>query len=221
MSQTNQPHGKGLLIALEGIDGTGKSTQAGRLKEYLLAKGLAVILTKEPTDGYWGQRIRELPFVGEEISATQLKERAREELEFFINDRKEHVEQVIAPALKLGKIVITDRYYFSTMAYQGAMTLNVEEIRRLNEDFAPRPDLVLVLLASPKAALDRIKRNRNNVLIDFERVKERGKYLGDVQQVYKALDEPYIKVVDASGAADEVSRCIQARVDELLEQIKD
>ncbi len=132
MSQINQPHGKGLLIALEGIDGTGKTTQAGRLKEYLQGKELAVVLTKEPTDGYWGKRIRQLPFVGEDMSETQLKERARQELELFINDRQEHVEQVIAPALAQGKVVITDRYYFYTMAYQGAVTINIEEIRALN-----------------------------------------------------------------------------------------
>ncbi|MEE8449883.1 MAG: dTMP kinase [Thermodesulfobacteriota bacterium] len=217
MSQINQPHGKGLLIALEGIDGTGKTTQAGRLKEYLQGKELAVVLTKEPTDGYWGKRIRQLPFVGEDMSETQLKERARQELELFINDRQEHVEQVIAPALAQGKVVITDRYYFSTMAYQGAMTLNIEEIRALNEGFAPPPDLVIILLVSPKAALARIKKNRKKGLDPFEREK----YLNDVQRIYQNLHEPYVKIVDANETTEEVARNIQARVDELLEQIKD
>jgi dTMP kinase len=68
-----------------------------------------------------------------------------DELLYFLNDRRQHVEETIAPALAAGKVVILDRYYFSTMAYQGARGFDPVEIRRMNEEFAPVPDLLLIL----------------------------------------------------------------------------
>ncbi|MDP2799478.1 MAG: dTMP kinase, partial [Deltaproteobacteria bacterium] len=88
----------GCLIAFEGIDGAGKTTQAKLLYDYLKDQGHNVLLTWEPTDGPYGQKIREL-FVSRQKVTPQ------EELDLFINDRRQHVEEVIKPALHEGRIV--------------------------------------------------------------------------------------------------------------------
>jgi dTMP kinase len=107
------------------------------------------IRTKEPTDGTWGRRLRE--------SASNGRMSAEDELEAFIADRKEHVERVIRPGLEAGKVVIVDRYYFSTAAYQGARGLDPSTILERNEGFAPRPDLLVILDVSPDIGLKRIQ----------------------------------------------------------------
>ncbi|MDH3776874.1 MAG: dTMP kinase, partial [Desulfobulbaceae bacterium] len=100
----------GLFIVFEGIDGTGKSTQLHLLAEKLRQLGYAVVATREPTNGPYGQKIRKL-FV-DRGSVSQ-----EEELELFIADRDQHVKEIIKPALSDGCVVICDRYYLSTIAY--------------------------------------------------------------------------------------------------------
>ena len=114
----------GVLIAIEGIDGAGKTTLARNLKKWLESRGYRVEVIKEPGDSVWGQKIRES--YDRELDA-------REELELFLKDREENVRRKILPALKKGTIVIMDRYYYSTMTYQGARGIDVEEIRKRNE----------------------------------------------------------------------------------------
>ena len=107
----------GLFIVFEGIDGTGKTTQLHLLAEKLRQRGYAVVSTREPTEGVYGQKIREL-FVDRGAASPE------RELELFIADREQHVKETIEPALADGCIVLSDRYYLSTVAYQGA---NAEE----------------------------------------------------------------------------------------------
>ena len=128
---------QGLFIVLEGIDGTGKSSHAKSLASYFSSLGREVVLSREPTDGPWGKKLRD--------SASTGRLEPAEELEYFLRDRREHVEQLIRPALAEGKVVILDRYYFSTMAYQGARGFDPAEIRRRNEEFAPVPDWLFIL----------------------------------------------------------------------------
>ena len=105
---------KGLLIVFEGIDGTGKSTQMSLLGRFLREKGLTVIETREPTNGQFGQQIRALYTNRNGVSPEQ-------ELELFLADRQEHVDNVLTPALQEGKIILCDRYFLSTAAYQGVV----------------------------------------------------------------------------------------------------
>src|SRR5690606_9901276 len=130
--------------------GTGKSTQTKRLAEWLRGHGREVVLSREPTDGPWGTKLRESAATGRLSPA--------DELNYFLNDRRQHVEETILPALHTGKFVVLDRYYFSSMAYQGARGGDPEEIRRLNEAFAPPPDLLLILDLEVDLALERIGR---------------------------------------------------------------
>lgn len=128
----------GILVVLEGLDGSGKSTLAKNLAKALKAEGFKVYLTYEPTNGEWGQKIREHLSAGSKISPAALAE-------LFLRDRREHVTKEILPRLETGHLVLCDRYYLSTMAYQGACGLEVEELKRRNETWAPVPDLVLYL----------------------------------------------------------------------------
>jgi dTMP kinase len=161
MSQSSSPTlPPGLFIVIEGIDGTGKSTQASRLGEWFEKQGREVVLSREPTDGPWGRKLRE--------SAATGRLSPQDELEYFLNDRRQHVEEKIKPALAAGKVVILDRYYFSTMAYQGARGFDPAEIRRMNEEFAPVPDLLLILDLDVDAAHGRIG-HRGDSANEFEK----------------------------------------------------
>jgi dTMP kinase len=176
----------GLFIVFEGLDGAGKSTQIRRLYERLRQEGFDVVCLKEPTDGPWGQKIRHLAQYGRQRVTPAM------ELEWFIADRQQDVEQNIRPALTRGQIVLLDRYYFSTMAYQGALGCDSEMIRKRNEAFAPRPDLLFLLEISPAQGLQRVQRDRK--LDDFERQE----YLEQVAALFAQMHFPYLRRIPAT-----------------------
>ena len=196
---------QGLLIVFEGIDGTGKTTQIRLLNERLNKMGLDVVATREPTDGKYGLKIRQL-FADRRSCSLQ------EELDLFIEDRKEHVQKVIQPALAAGKIVVSDRYYLSTAAYQGAAGHDPDEIIAMNEKFAPRPDLVLHLVLPVEESLHRIQHLRNETLNDFEKEESLRKVAG----VFDGFQYDYIKKIDATQNVDAVHECVMVHVQELL-----
>ena len=190
----------GLFIVLEGIDGTGKSTQAGRLAGWLRGQGREVVVSREPTDGPWGRRLRE--------SATTGRLSPAEELDCFLKDRRQHVDEVIRPAVAAGKVVILDRYYFSSMAYQGSRGFDPAEIRRLNEAFAPKPDLLLILDLEVDRALERIG-SRGDIANEFEK---RGSLEWCRRTFLDLRDEPFARVIDANRSLDEVAESIRSEV---------
>ncbi|HJW88042.1 MAG TPA: dTMP kinase, partial [Dehalococcoidia bacterium] len=176
--------GRGFLLALEGVDGSGKSTQAQLLAVSLRQQGREVVLTQEPTNGPVGQRLRRY------LQGPTRNLTPQEELDLFLADRREHVELVIKPALTAGRIVITDRYYYSTVAYQGALGLDPGEILAANEAFAPRPDLVFLLILPVSQALARVKGPRQ--------VSELPLNLERVAAIYDSLEGSHFQRVDAS-----------------------
>jgi dTMP kinase len=185
---------RGRLIVLEGIDGTGKSTQAKRLGEWFVSQGREVVLSREPTSGPWGRKVRE--------SAATGRLSPEDELEYFLKDRRQHVEELIAPSLAAGNVVILDRYYFSTMAYQGARGFDPVEIRRRNEAFAPVPDLLLVMDLDVDISLERIG-SRGDVANEFEKRET----LERCREIFLSLkNERFVRVIDSSGSLDEVTR---------------
>ncbi len=190
----------GLFIVIEGIDGTGKSTQARRLGEWFEQHGREVLLSREPTDGPWGRKLRE--------SAATGRLSPQDELQYFLNDRRQHVTEKIQPALDAGKVVILDRYYFSTMAYQGARGFDPAEIRRMNEEFAPVPDLLLILDLDVDTAHQRIG-HRGDSTNEFEKKDNLQRCRG----IFLSLkDEPFVRIIDSAGSLDEVSARILATV---------
>jgi dTMP kinase len=189
------------LIVLEGIDGTGKSTQTQMLAQALRDQGHRVITSREPTDGPYGTRLRQ--------SATTGRLSPEEELQLFLQDRREHVETLIEPALEAGEIVILDRYYFSTMAYQGVRGFDPAEIRRVNEEFAPCPDILLFLDLPVDVALDRVGA-RDGEANEFEQRNA----LQMCSDVFHSLtNEPFVHVIDTTHPIEEVHQSIVKVVD--------
>ncbi len=176
----------GKFFAFEGLDGSGKSTQIAMLAEALRNRGLDVLVTREPSDGPHGRKIRE-----------NFQNRAalnpEEELALFLADRRHHVAHVIKPALVAGRIVLTDRYFLSTAAYQGARGHDAEQIMRENESFAPIPDLILLLDIPVAEGLRRIRECRGEVPNDFEQEES----LARVAAVFDSIRRPYIRRIAA------------------------
>ena len=193
MKACKPPDKKGVLIVVEGIDGTGKSTLCKALSKSLRKKGFDPVMSFEPTNSPFGKQLRK------SFSETK-RLPPEEELRLFTEDRKMHVEELIRPALKDGRIVILDRYYISTMAYQGALGIDPEEIRRQNESFAPRPDVAFILELDPEQALVRIAEKRGDCPNSFETLD----YLHKVKAVFDALDLPYVIRLDATLPKDEI-----------------
>lgn len=203
MTTTNRP---GFLIIFEGVDGTGKTTQLELLAENLRQNNYSVVATREPTDGIYGKKIRHLYSHRDQYSKD-------EELELFIADRKDHIESVIIPALHSGKIVLCDRYYLSTAAYQGVKGHDPETILQMNS-FAPTPDLALIFQIDIKESISRITTTRGDTLNDFEQKES----LQIVAKIFNSINRPYIKYVDAKGSIVDVQKRVLHHVTELLAQ---
>jgi dTMP kinase len=195
------PVNGGRLVAFEGIDGCGKSTQLRRFAENARKAGRDVVVTGEPTTGPTGRRIREMARSGTALAPT-------EELRWFVEDRRVHVREVIEPALAAGRWVVTDRYFLSTVAYQGARGLDFEQILADSESEFPVPDLVVLLEIDTSVALERI-RSRGGVI---EEVFERKEFLGAVAEVFGAIDRPYLERIAADSAPDALEVEIFERV---------
>ncbi len=158
-----------MLVAIEGIDGSGKSSSALALAQYCGEHGVRCVISKEPTSVGPGADLRR--------SAATGRLSLEEEYRFFLADRAAHVQRTIAPALREGAIVLLDRYYWSTAAYQGIRGMDPLAILAENELFAPRPHLVLLLDAPPEAGLARIRGrgdqpNSFEALPDLERIRD-------------------------------------------------
>ena len=197
---------RGILIIFEGIDGTGKSTQCGLLAKWLDAMQVPNIALAEPTRGAWGMKIRKLLSDGRQGISPQ------EELSWFNNDRRDDIERNILPALKENMVVLMDRYYFSTAAYQGALGLESDQIRLENERFAPIPDRVLIFLASPEKCLERIESSRGQKSA-FEKLN----YLINVQEIFKSFNGPNIRFIESVGSVSEVHEKVLTEIDDLFD----
>ena len=181
----------GVLVNLEGIDGCGKSTQSKLLLEKLEGKGEKVIILKEPTKRPHGQKLWDVLHGKRKASNEEI-------LELFVLDRKQHVEEKIQPALDDGTVVLMDRYYYSSMAYQVAGGIDVEEIREKHV-FAPRPDVVLIFDLPVSVALERVKGHSD--ADEFEKEE----HLEKVREAYLDLEnDPLVRIVDATGTPEEI-----------------
>ncbi|MDP2046044.1 MAG: dTMP kinase [Deltaproteobacteria bacterium] len=200
---------RGVLLALEGVDGCGKSTQAELLASALREQGLEVVLTCEPTDSPLGRQIREY-FQGSERYLSP-----KEELNLFMADRREHVAEVIEPALAEGKIVICDRYYYSSVAYQGALGLDPDRILAQNEVMAVRPDLAVILTLPVAQALARISGTPQRP----RQVSDDPAYLEQVAAIYAGLQGPHLRHLDASAPPQEVHATLLSLILEFIETV--
>ncbi|MBW2230398.1 MAG: dTMP kinase [Deltaproteobacteria bacterium] len=196
----------GWLIAVEGIDGAGKTTQAELLAAALREAGYTAVLTKEPTKGPHGQKIRELSTAGADLSP-------EEELGYFIEDRREHVRELIEPALARGEVVITDRYYLSNVAYQGAHGLSPDVILTRNEALFPQPTAILLIEVSPEEGLRRVHARGGPLNKSFERID----FLTRAAEIFDAVERPYVRRIDGEAPP----HIVHARVREALRGVFD
>jgi dTMP kinase len=196
-----------VLLALEGVDGSGKTTQAQLLAEGLRRRGVEVVLTMEPTAFPAGEKLRRY------LGGPSRHLSPAEELALFLDDRREHVALVISPALAAGRVVITDRYYYSSVAYQGALGLDPASILAANESFAPRPDVVFILTLPPKSAVARLAQHPGRT----RQVSEGQDYLEQVAAIYASLTGPQIHRVDAVRPPEVVHADLLAIALEVLE----
>lgn len=182
------------FIVFEGIDGCGKSTAAKLLAEYLKSKGREVLLTKEPSlDSEAGRKIRQI--LRGEFTAT-----AHERQQLFTDDRKVHVEQVILPALREGKVVICDRYFFSTFALGAATGADLEWLIKINTNYV-MPDLTFLVAVRPEVGLGRVAaRGEGMELHDKLDIQQRA---ADTY-VLLARQFPIFRTVDGEKPVEEV-----------------
>jgi dTMP kinase len=178
---------KPLLIVFEGIDGSGKTTLSKMLFKLLKKQGFSAAWFCEPSDSEYGKKIKE-------ISRKKSRIPIEEELRYFIEDRKWNIKHNIMPALHQGQIIILDRYYFSTACYQGARGMDMQKIIRINREFAPEPDLILIIDVEVKTGLDRIERNRTSKVKLFERKS----FLEKVRANYLKLTGDKIILIDGN-----------------------
>jgi dTMP kinase len=195
---------RGLLIVLEGIDGSGKTTQARCLVRRLRRRGFAAAFFREPTRGRWGREIKRHAIRAESVTP-------EEELALFVKDRRENVRKNLRPALAAGRTVVLDRYYFSTIAYQGAKGIDPARIRRLNESFVVKPDLVVFLDIDAGAGLARIVDRKTR-----DELFEREDYLARVARIFAGFKGPRFVHIDGRGDRRAVGRAIWSRVEPLL-----
>ncbi len=198
---------RGWLIVLEGIDGVGKSTQCRMLREYLEGKQVPVVQLYEPTHGTWGKQVRKILVEGRNGISPE------KELDLFIKDRMENVELNIMPALDDNKVVLIDRYYYSTAAYQGALDLDPNMILEKNQAFAPKPDCVLFMTLPVEQSLERIKVSRGEEPNEFEKLD----YLKRVQEIFNSFSDDNFVPIDCSPPLNDVHKSICDAVDRLLQ----
>lgn len=174
---------KGKLIVIEGIDGSGKSTCAKNLAEKLNSINIKTIYTFEPTHSHYGAKLRD-GMLSEDLDT-------EEELLLFVKDRKEHIEYMIKPALEEGYFIILDRYFYSSIAYQGAKGIDINRIINMHKGFIIKPNIVFIFHLPIDIALNRIISKRG-IADRFENET----YLKKVDKIFHSFNEPFIYHID-------------------------
>lgn len=209
MTHTPPPHTiplpNGLFIVFEGLDGSGKTTQCNMLCEALQQRGFWATFTKEPTDGPWGQKLRQ-NFQTRDLSV-------EEELELFIRDRKQHIAELIQPTLQQGGAIVQDRYYLSTAAYQGSRGLDPQQIIADHQTFAPTPHRIYILDISPELGIQRITEGRGEQPNAFEQLES----LQRCHEIFASINLPNIRRLDGTLAPAELHTQILQDLTPLLD----
>jgi len=196
---------KGVFIVIEGLDGSGKTTQATFLAKRL-CESHNVMLTAEPSRGKIGTFIRESCLYEEKRRPTEA------EALLFAADRIEHVQNEIKPALDEGKLVICDRYVYSSLAYQGSAGLSLDWIKTINAR-ALQPDFSIFIDVSPEQVLERLQRKKS-VMETLETQQK-------VREVYlKFVKKGELVRIDGDGTKDAVADALYAKVLDLLKTVK-
>jgi dTMP kinase len=189
----------GKFIVVEGLDGSGKSAQVDLVINFLKEEGKDVVVTREPTmESEAGRKIKQA--LKKEIVVEPL-----ELQKLYVQDRKEHLENKVIPALKEGKFVVSSRYAFSTFAYGYSDGLDVDLLIKMNEEFL-LPDLTIMVDVKPESCIKRIK-GRGEPVELFEKLEK----LKKVNEIYKKINTMFKNVVVVDG---------EKSIPEVFEEIK-
>jgi len=197
---------QGKFIVIEGLDGSGKSAQIDLVVNFLKEKGKEVIVTREPTiDSDAGRKIKQA--LKKEIIVEPL-----ELQKLYVQDRKEHLENKVIPALEEGKFVVSSRYAFSTFAYGYSDGLDVDLLIKMNEEFL-LPDLTIIVDVKPESCIERIE-GRGEPVELFEKLEK----LTKVNEIYKKINTMFenVVVVDGEKSILEVFEEIKKEVEKVL-----
>jgi dTMP kinase len=198
---------KGTFVCIEGIDASGKTTHSRRLVRNLHQRGFDAIYTTEPSSGQIGEFIRR--------HVLQRRKRVPSVIEalLFAADRVDHLETRIKPALRQGKIAVSDRYVFSSLAYQGAAGLDLEWIEEINRLALP-PDLAILIDVPPEVVIKRLRRKKS--------VMERLETQRRVEKIYmEFVKDGRLVPVDGNRAKNDVAKDILKLVLDFLTSLSD
>ncbi len=203
----------GLFIAIDGIDGSGKTEIVKLLHNYLFSKNkkYRILTTREPTNGAYGKKIREILSKEEDPISNSKKL-----TELFMKDRKEHLKNIIEPFLRHPNkhelnIVICDRYYYSTIAFQGAQGLPIRGLISKNMAFR-KPDIAFILDVEPSLALKRIEYRKKE---KFEKLE----FMKKIRKIFLNMPEllsDNVKTINASRPLNDVFEVIKKETDNIL-----
>lgn len=184
---------KGIFITLEGLDGSGLTTQSSKVADFFRNNGMRAYLTKEPTDNVIGGLIR-----GALSGVYKLPHTALQLL--FSADRGHHLNREIVPILEKNRMVVCDRYFFSTIAF-GSLNIDRKWLLEMNRHIM-LPDLTILLKVSPKICVERIRANRFDFEL-FEKVEE----LTKVWRTYEWLTKKFKNtvVINGEGGIEDVN----------------
>jgi len=203
VAKSGRTRGRGLLVCIEGLDKSGKTTHSRLLVKDLNEMGYDAVYTREPSLGEVGRLIRKIILHGRRRAPPVL------EAVLFAADRFDHVEKEIKPALEEGKIVVSDRYLYSSLAYQGASGLDLDWIMEINR-FALPPDLAIYIDVPVEVLAKRMGGKRS--VMEWPRIQS------EVRKVYlKLVEKGFLVPVDGNRPVEEVSREILSLV---LERLK-
>lgn len=196
----------GKFIVVEGLDGSGKSAQVDLVIDYLKEKGKEVVVTKEPTmDSEAGRKIKQALRKEVIIEPLELQK-------LYVQDRREHLENKVIPALKDGKFVVSSRYAFSTFAYGHSDGLDIDLLVKMNDNFL-LPDLTLIIDVSPDSCMERIE-GRGEPKELFEKLEK----LAKVNEIYKKTSNMFenVAIINGERTIPEVFEDIKKEISKLL-----
>ncbi len=204
-----------LFIVLDGLDGSGKGEMITRLHNYLFnkSKRFRILTTREPTYGKYGKKIRELL-----EKDTSPMENAEKMTELYVKDREDHVNKIIKPFLSNQRdnecnILLSDRYYYSTIAFQHTQGMSLDRLIKINKQF-PKPDLCIILDLPPELALNRISKTKRKKE-KFEKLQFMRKLRKNFLELKNHINDN-ITIIDASKSKKDVFKEIREEVDKLL-----